>query len=184
LKYFHCVSTIFCHFFGKAHIGYYRMAINGLSKIARVAEAYSRRLQVRKGLLLKYWIVYRNFKSAGCCSCHWSQNLCMVMRGIQKQNSVTTTSAFTGEFLNNTKQGRVYSSYRFKNYHIRSHHFRVLLLTQVLFTKPSIRFPPPQSLERNPLPSFSSLDTKSFLREWRHHVLLFPGKWGCSFPWR
>jgi GTP cyclohydrolase IA len=92
-------------FFGKAHIGYIPDGyITGLSKIARVAEAYSRRLQVQERLTVEILnCIQDTLNPLGVAVVIEAKHLCMVMRGIQKQNSVTTTSAFTGEFLNNTK---------------------------------------------------------------------------------
>ena len=77
--------------------------ITGLSKIARVVEAYSRRLQVQERLTMQIRdCIESNLKPLGVAVVIEAKHLCMVMRGIQKQNSVTTTSAFTGGFLNNT----------------------------------------------------------------------------------
>jgi len=92
-------------FFGKAHIAYIPNGyITGLSKIARVAEAYSRRLQVQERLTVEILnCIQDTLKPMGVAVVIEAKHLCMVMRGIQKQNSVTTTSAFTGAFLNNVK---------------------------------------------------------------------------------
>lgn len=92
-------------FFGKAHIAYIPNGyITGLSKIARVAEAYSRRLQVQERLTTEILNCIQNtLNPLGVAVVIEAKHLCMVMRGIQKQNSVTTTSAFTGAFLNNVK---------------------------------------------------------------------------------
>ncbi len=92
-------------FFGKAHIAYIPNGyITGLSKIARVAEAYSRRLQVQERLTVEILnCIQDTLKPTGVAVVIEAKHLCMIMRGIQKQNSVTTTSAFTGEFLNNVK---------------------------------------------------------------------------------
>jgi GTP cyclohydrolase I len=92
-------------FFGKAHIAYIPNGyITGLSKIARVAEAYSRRLQVQERLTVEILnCIHNTLKPVGVAVVIEAKHLCMVMRGIQKQNSVTTTSAFTGAFLNNVK---------------------------------------------------------------------------------
>jgi GTP cyclohydrolase I len=92
-------------FFGKAHIAYIPDGyITGLSKIARVAEAYSRRLQVQERLTTEILNCIQNtLNPMGVAVVIEAKHLCMIMRGIQKQNSVTTTSAFTGEFLNNVK---------------------------------------------------------------------------------
>ena len=89
-------------FFGKAHVAYIPDGyITGLSKIARVVEAYARRLQVQERLTMEIRDCIQNtLKPLGVAVVIEALHLCMVMRGIQKQNSITTTSAFTGEFLN------------------------------------------------------------------------------------
>lgn len=88
-------------FFGKAHIAYIPNGyITGLSKLARVAEAFSRRLQVQERLTTQIRdCIQETLTPLGVGVVIEAQHLCMMMRGIQKQNSVTTTSAFTGEFL-------------------------------------------------------------------------------------
>jgi len=89
-------------FIGKAHVAYIPNGyITGLSKIARVVEAYSRRLQVQERLTMQIRdCLESTLNPLGVAVVIEAKHLCMVMRGIQKQNSVTTTSAFTGEFLN------------------------------------------------------------------------------------
>lgn len=89
-------------FLGKAHVAYIPNGyITGLSKIARVVEAYARRLQVQERLTMQIRDCLQDtLKPLGVAVVIEAKHLCMVMRGIQKQNSVTTTSAFTGEFLN------------------------------------------------------------------------------------
>ena len=89
-------------FLGKAHVAYIPDGyITGLSKIARVVEAYSRRLQVQERLTMQIRdCLQSTLNPLGVAVVIEAKHLCMVMRGIQKQNSVTTTSAFTGEFLN------------------------------------------------------------------------------------
>ena len=89
-------------FLGKAHVAYIPNGyITGLSKIARVVEAYARRLQVQERLTMQIRDCLQNtLNPLGVAVVIEAKHLCMVMRGIQKQNSVTTTSAFTGEFLN------------------------------------------------------------------------------------
>jgi GTP cyclohydrolase I len=91
-------------FLGKAHVAYIPNGyITGLSKIARVVEAYARRLQVQERLTMQIRdCLQSTLNPLGVAVVIEAKHLCMVMRGIQKQNSVTTTSAFTGEFLNNT----------------------------------------------------------------------------------
>ncbi len=88
-------------FFGKAHVAYIPNGyITGLSKIARVVEAFSRRLQVQERLTTqKRDSIQDTLKPLGVAVVIEAQHMCMQMRGIQKQNSVTTTSDFTGAFL-------------------------------------------------------------------------------------
>ena len=88
-------------FFGKAHVAYIPNGhITGLSKIARVVEAFARRLQVQERLTMQIRdCLQETLNPLGVAVVIEAKHMCMVMRGIQKQNSVTTTSAFTGEFL-------------------------------------------------------------------------------------
>ncbi len=88
-------------FFGKAHVAYIPdKHITGLSKIARVVDAFARRLQVQERLTTQIRdCIQDTLKPLGVAVVIEAHHLCMMMRGIQKQNSVTTTSAFTGEFL-------------------------------------------------------------------------------------
>lgn len=90
-------------FFGKAHIAYIPDGkIVGLSKIPRVVDAYARRLQVQERLTIEIRdCVQRTLKPKGVAVVIECSHMCMQMRGVQKQNSRTTTSAFTGIFLNN-----------------------------------------------------------------------------------
>lgn len=87
-------------FFGKAHIAYIPNGwITGLSKIARVVDVYSRRLQVQERLTHQILdIIKETLNPLGVAVVIEAQHLCMMMRGVQKQNSVTTTSAFCGQF--------------------------------------------------------------------------------------
>jgi GTP cyclohydrolase I len=87
-------------FFGKAHIAYIPNGhIVGLSKIPRVVDAFARRLQVQERLTNEIRdCIQETLNPAGVAVVMECKHLCMAMRGIQKQNSVTTTSAFTGEF--------------------------------------------------------------------------------------
>lgn len=89
-------------FYGKAHVGYIpNMHITGLSKIARVVDAFSRRLQVQERLTTQVRdCIQKALEPIGVAVVIEAHHMCMQMRGIQKQNSVTTTSAFTGAFLN------------------------------------------------------------------------------------
>ncbi len=91
-------------FFGKAHIAYIpRTCVVGLSKIPRVVDAFARRLQVQERLTNEIRDCIQNtMNPMGVAVVIECSHLCMQMRGIQKQNSVTTTSAFTGEFLKDT----------------------------------------------------------------------------------
>lgn len=88
-------------FFGKAHVAYIpNGCVVGLSKIPRVVDAFARRLQVQERLTNEIRDCIQNtMNPLGVAVVIEAQHLCMQMRGIQKQNSVTTTSAFTGEFL-------------------------------------------------------------------------------------
>lgn len=89
-------------FFGKAHIAYIPNGhIVGLSKIPRVADAFARRLQVQERLTTEILnCIQETLNPLGVAVVIECKHLCMSMRGIQKQNSVTTTSAFTGAFEN------------------------------------------------------------------------------------
>lgn len=91
-------------FFGKAHIAYIPNGhIVGLSKLPRVVDAFARRLQVQERLTNEIRDCIQNtLKPLGVAVVIECSHLCMQMRGVQKQNSVTTTSAFTGEFLKDT----------------------------------------------------------------------------------
>lgn len=87
-------------FFGKAHVAYIPNGhIVGLSKIPRVIDIYARRLQVQERLTNEIRdCIQDTLNPIGVAVVIECKHLCMCMRGIQKQNSVTTTSAFTGEF--------------------------------------------------------------------------------------
>ena len=89
-------------FFGKAHVAYIpNGCIVGLSKIPRVVDAFARRLQVQERLTTEIRdCIQRTLNPLGVAVVIEAKHLCMLMRGIQKQNSVATTSAFTGEFEN------------------------------------------------------------------------------------
>jgi GTP cyclohydrolase I len=90
-------------FYGKAHIAYIPNGyITGLSKLARVVDVYARRLQVQERLTTQILAAIReSLNPLGIAVVIEAKHLCMMMRGVQKQNSVTTTSAFDGELLNN-----------------------------------------------------------------------------------
>jgi GTP cyclohydrolase I len=87
-------------FYGKAHVAYIPNGwITGLSKIARVVDVYSRRLQVQERLTYQILNSIKDtLNPLGVAVVIEASHLCMMMRGVQKQNSVTTTSAFWGEF--------------------------------------------------------------------------------------
>ncbi|MBL0340993.1 MAG: GTP cyclohydrolase I FolE [Bacteroidetes bacterium] len=87
-------------FFGKAHIAYIPdKYIVGLSKIPRIVDAFARRLQVQERLTTQIRdCIQETLNPLGVAVVIEAHHLCMQMRGVQKQNSVTTTSAFTGEF--------------------------------------------------------------------------------------
>ncbi len=91
-------------FFGKAHIAYIPNGyITGLSKIARVVDVFSHRLQVQERLTTQILEAIKEaLQPIGVAVVIEAKHLCMMMRGVQKQNSVTTTSAFDGEFMKNT----------------------------------------------------------------------------------
>jgi GTP cyclohydrolase I len=90
-------------FFGKAHVAYIPNGkIVGLSKIPRVVDAYARRLQVQERLTIEIRdCIQRTLHPKGVAVVIECSHMCMQMRGVQKQNSVTTSSAFTGLFLKN-----------------------------------------------------------------------------------
>jgi GTP cyclohydrolase I len=90
-------------FFGKAHIAYIPNGwITGLSKLARVVDVYARRLQVQERLTTQILhAIKESLNPLGVAVVIEAKHLCMMMRGVQKQNSVTTTSAFDGEFMKN-----------------------------------------------------------------------------------
>ncbi len=87
-------------FYGKAHVAYIPNGwITGLSKLARVVDVYSRRLQVQERLTTQILDAIKDtLNPLGVAVIIEASHLCMMMRGVQKQNSVTTTSAFSGEF--------------------------------------------------------------------------------------
>jgi len=87
-------------FFGRAHIAYIPNGwITGLSKIARVVDVFSKRLQVQERLTTQILnAIQDTLNPLGVAVVIEAAHLCMMMRGVQKQNSVTTTSAFSGEF--------------------------------------------------------------------------------------
>lgn len=90
-------------FFGKAHVAYIpNGTIVGLSKIPRIVDAYARRLQVQERLTLEIRdCLQRTLNPKGVAVVLECSHMCMQMRGVEKQNSSTTSSAFTGLFLRN-----------------------------------------------------------------------------------
>jgi GTP cyclohydrolase I len=90
-------------FYGKAHVAYIPNGyITGLSKIARVVDIYSRRLQVQERLTHQILdAIHNSLNPLGVAVVIEASHLCMMMRGVSKQNSVTTTSAFYGQFEKN-----------------------------------------------------------------------------------
>ena len=89
-------------FYGRAHIAYIPSGkIVGLSKLARIVDVYARRFQVQERLTTQIRdCIQETLEPQGVAVVIEAKHLCMMMRGVQKQNSVTTTSAFTGEFQN------------------------------------------------------------------------------------
>ncbi|MDR0660614.1 MAG: GTP cyclohydrolase I FolE [Prevotellaceae bacterium] len=92
-------------FYGRAHVAYIPNGfITGLSKVARVVDAFARRLQVQERLTVQIRdCMQEGLNPLGVAVVIEAQHMCMQIRGVQKQNSVTTTSAFTGAFLKDIK---------------------------------------------------------------------------------
>lgn len=90
-------------FFGKAHVAYIPNGwITGLSKIARVVDCFARRLQVQERMTHQILdAIQETLNPLGVAVVIEAKHLCMMMRGVSKQNSVTTTSAFSGQFEKN-----------------------------------------------------------------------------------
>lgn len=90
-------------FFGKAHIAYIPNGyITGLSKIARVVDCFARRMQVQERMTHQILdAIQETLNPLGVAVVIEAKHLCMMMRGVSKQNSVTTTSAFSGQFEKN-----------------------------------------------------------------------------------
>ncbi|MFM1931168.1 MAG: cyclohydrolase FolE [Bacteroidota bacterium] len=99
-------------FFGKAHIAYIPQGkIVGLSKLPRIVDAFSRRLQVQERLTAQIRdCIQDTLHPAGVAVVIEARHLCMQMRGVEKQNSITTTSAFTGVFLDDPKTRKEFIS--------------------------------------------------------------------------
>jgi len=99
-------------FFGKAHIAYIPNGhIVGLSKLPRVVDVFSRRLQVQERLTIEIRdCIQDTLNPMGVAVVMECKHLCMQMRGVSKQNSSTTTSAFSGEFLSNDKTRKEFVS--------------------------------------------------------------------------
>ena len=92
-------------FYGKAHVAYIPNGfITGLSKIPRVVDAFARRLRVQERLTVQIRdCIQETLNPLGVAVVIEAAHMCMQIRGVQKQNSVTTTSAFTGAFMKNLK---------------------------------------------------------------------------------
>ena len=106
-------------FFGKAHVAYIPdKYITGLSKLARVTEAFARRLQLQERLTMQIRdCIHDTLQPLGVAVVIEAQHMCMQIRGVQKQHSVTTTSAFTGCFLNNLQTRQEFISLISKSLH-------------------------------------------------------------------
>jgi GTP cyclohydrolase IA len=94
-------------FIGKAHVAYIPNGwITGLSKAARVVDVFARRLQVQERLTTQILDAFQEaLQPQGVAVVIEAKHLCMMMRGVQKQNSVTTTSAFSGQFMKEPTRG-------------------------------------------------------------------------------
>jgi GTP cyclohydrolase I len=92
-------------FYGKVHVAYIPNGyITGLSKIARVVDAFAHRLQVQERLTLDIRdCIHNTLKPLGVAVVIEASHMCMQIRGVQKQNSTTVTSAFTGTFLKDSR---------------------------------------------------------------------------------
>jgi GTP cyclohydrolase I len=92
-------------FYGKAHVAYIPNGyITGLSKVARVVDALARRLQVQERLTVQIRdCIQEALNPLGVAVVIEAAHMCMQIRGVQKQNSVTTTSAFTGAFMKDSR---------------------------------------------------------------------------------
>lgn len=92
-------------FIGKAHVAYIPNGkITGLSKVARVVETYARRLQVQERLTVEIRdCIQRSLKPLGVAVVIEAMHTCMKIRGVEKSNAVTTTSAFSGAFLKDAR---------------------------------------------------------------------------------
>lgn len=106
-------------FVGKAHVAYIpNGTIVGLSKIARIVDAYARRLQVQERLTRQIKDCIQNtLNPLGVAVVIEAQHMCMSMRGVQKQNSVTTTSDFTGAFIKDPKTREEFMNIISQNLH-------------------------------------------------------------------
>ena len=101
----HDTPVVDVGFTGKAHVAYIPNGkITGLSKIARVVETYARRLQVQERLTVQIRnCIEESLHPLGVAVVIEAQHTCMSMRGVQKSNAITTTSAFSGIFLSSAR---------------------------------------------------------------------------------
>ncbi len=92
-------------FYGKAHVAYIPNGyITGLSKVARVVDAFARRLQVQERLTVQIRdCIQQTLNPMGVAVVIEASHTCMQMRGVQKQNSIAVTSAFTGAFMKDSR---------------------------------------------------------------------------------
>lgn len=106
-------------FFGKAHVAYIPNGhITGLSKIARIVDSFARRLQVQERMTVQIRdCIQEALQPLGVAVVIEAKHLCMTMRGIQKQNSIVTTSAFQGAFMKNPKTREEFMNLITKNSH-------------------------------------------------------------------
>jgi len=106
-------------FFGKAHVAYIPNGhVVGLSKIPRIVDVFSRRLQVQERLTNEIRdCIHDTLKPLGVAVVIEAQHLCMQMRGVEKQNSVTTTSAFKGIFMSEDKTRKEFMNLLGKSIH-------------------------------------------------------------------
>jgi GTP cyclohydrolase I len=112
IQFYSCCEHHFQPFFGKAHIAYIPNGkIVGLSKLPRIVDVFARRLQVQERLTIEIRdAIQETLDPVGVAVVIEAQHLCMQMRGVSKQNSVTTTSAFSGAFMDDIKTRKEFIS--------------------------------------------------------------------------